>query len=108
MTLHKGLSGGQRQRIAMARCLIRDYPIIVLDEATSALDNETQEKIRKAIENMKDRTVIMVAHRLSTVINCDRLFFIEDGKVLATGSHDELLETCEAYRTLYGEEKAAG
>ena len=98
------LSGGQRQRIALARCLIRDYSIIVLDEATSALDNDTQEKIRKAIENMRGRTVIMVAHRLSTVINCDRLFFIEDGKVLGAGSHSELLESCKEYRKLCGEE----
>ena len=98
------LSGGQRQRIALARCLIRDYPVIVLDEATSALDNNTQEKIREAIENMRDRTVVMVAHRLSTVINCDRLFFIEDGKILAAGTHSELLESSEAYRKLCGEE----
>ncbi len=98
------LSGGQRQRIALARCLIRDYPIIVLDEATSALDNNTHEIIRRAIENMRGRTVIMVAHRLSTVINCDRLFFIEGGQVLAAGTHSELLESCEAYRKLYGEE----
>ena len=102
------LSGGQRQRIALARCLIRDYPIIVLDEATSALDNDTQQKIQTAIENMRGKTLIMVAHRLSTVINCDRLFFIEDGNVLAAGSHSELLENCEAYRQLYGEELAAG
>ena len=102
------LSGGQRQRIALARCLIQDYPIIVLDEATSALDNDTQEKIRTAIENMRGRTVIMVAHRLSTVIGCDRLFFIEDGKVLAAGTHSELLESCEEYRKLCGEESAAG
>ena len=98
------LSGGQRQRIALARCLIRDYPVIVLDEATSALDNDTQGKIRKAIENLQGRTVIMVAHRLSTVINCNRLFFIEDGQVLAAGTHSELLESCEEYRKLCGEE----
>lgn len=101
------LSGGQRQRIALARCLIRDYPIIVLDEATSALDNDTQDKIRTAIENMRGRTVIMVAHRLSTVVGCDRLFFIEDGKVLAEGTHSELLENCEEYRRLCGEEIAS-
>lgn len=96
------LSGGQRQRIALARCIIQDYPIIVLDEATSALDNETQEKIRIAIENMEGKIVIMVAHRLSTVINCDKLFYIEDGKVLAQGTHKELLENCEEYRRLEG------
>ena len=102
------LSGGQRQRIALARCLIRDYPVIVLDEATSALDNETQNKIRTAIGNMRGKTVIMVAHRLSTVIGCDRLFYIEDGKALAAGTHRELMANCDAYRKLYEEEYVPG
>ena len=100
------LSGGQRQRIALARCLIGDYPIIFLDEATSALDNETQAKIQQAIDRMEGKTVIMVAHRLSTVVNCNHLFFIADGKVLASGTHRELLEKCPEYRKLYGEEDA--
>lgn len=100
------ISGGQRQRIAIARCLLGDYPVIFLDEATSALDNETQARIQKSIENLHNKTVIMIAHRLSTVVNCDRLFFIEDGKVLAAGTHSELLETCQEYRKLYGEETA--
>ena len=99
------LSGGQRQRIALARALLKDYPVIMLDEATSALDNETQATIRDAIQNMHGRsTVIMIAHRLSTVINCEQLFFIENGRVLASGTHEELLENCEAYRRLYAEE----
>jgi len=102
------ISGGQRQRIAIARCLIGDYPILFLDEATSALDNETQAKIQKAIEGMHGKTIIMIAHRLSTVVNCNRLFFIEDGKVLASGTHRELLETCPEYRGLYGEDAAGG
>ena len=102
------LSGGQRQRIALARALLKDYPVIMLDEATSALDNETQATIRDAIENMHGkRTVIMVAHRLSTVINCERLFFIENGKILASGTHAELLEICPEYRRLYAEEASA-
>ena len=102
------LSGGQRQRIALARALLRDYPVIMLDEATSALDNETQATIREAIENMHGRrTVIMVAHRLSTVINCERLFYIENGRVLASGKHAELLEKCPEYRRLYAEEAGA-
>jgi ABC-type multidrug transport system fused ATPase/permease subunit len=100
------LSGGQRQRLALARCLTGNYPIIFLDEATSALDNETQAKIQAAIEQMEGKTVIMVAHRLSTVVNCDRLFFLSDGKVLASGTHRELLENCPEYRKLYGEEAA--
>ena len=102
------LSGGQRQRIALARALLKDYPVIMLDEATSALDNETQASIRDAIENMQGgRTVIMIAHRLSTVIHCEQLFVIEDGKVQASGTHEELLKTCEMYRRLYAEESCA-
>ena len=101
------LSGGQRQRVALARGLLRDDPVIILDEATSALDNLTQSKIKTAIDNLSGtRTIIMVAHRLTTVINSDRLYFISDGKVLAEGSHKELLENCEEYRQLYGEETA--
>ena len=77
----------------------------MLDEATSALDNITQAKIKQAIENLQGRqTTILVAHRLSTVINCEHIFFIADGKVLAQGTHDELLKSCSAYRELYGEE----
>ena len=101
------LSGGQRQRLALARSMVRDYPIILLDEATSALDNITQSKIRSAIDNMQgQRTIIMVAHRLSTVINCEHLFFIADGKVLAEGTHQELLDKCKEYRALYREESS--
>ena len=103
------ISGGQRQRLALARSLLRNTPVIMLDEATSALDNVTQSKISQAIENLRGgRTVIMVAHRLSTVLNCERLFFISEGRVLASGTHQELLESCEEYRQLYGEESKAG
>ena len=99
------LSGGQRQRIALARALLQDYPVIMLDEATSALDGETQSRISEAIENMHGkRTVVMIAHRLSTVIRCERLFYLADGRVLAEGTHEELLENCEEYRKLYAEE----
>ena len=80
----------------------------MLDEATSALDNETQATIRDAIENMHGkRTVVMIAHRLSTVVNCERLFYLENGKVLASGTHAELLERCPEYRRLYSEEASA-
>ena len=80
----------------------------MLDEATSALDNETQATIRDATENMHGkRTVIMIAHRLSTVINCERLFYIDNGRVLASGTHTELLEGCPEYRRLYAEEAGA-
>ena len=103
----KMLSGGQRQRIALAGALLKDYPVIMLDDVTSAMDNETRATIRDAIRNMAGvRIVIIVAHRLSTVVNCGQLFYIEDGKVLASGTHDELLKACEPYRKMYAEETA--
>ena len=99
------LSGGQRQRVALARSLLQEHSILMLDEATSALDNITQSNIQAAIDGMQGgQTTIMVAHRLSTVINSDRIFFIADGKVLAQGTHAELLKTCPAYSELYSQE----
>ena len=99
------MSGGQRQRLAIARSLLKDYRIILFDEATSALDNVTQAKIQKAIDSIsKDRTIILIAHRLSTVIGADRILYMQDGKVLAEGDHEELLKKCLPYRLLYQEE----
>ena len=99
------LSGGQKQRLAIARALIQNTKIILFDEATSALDNETQEKITKAIDNMKDDyTILIIAHRLSTVINADKILFINNGKVEAKGSHKELLKKCKEYKQLYESE----
>ncbi len=96
------LSGGQKQRLAIARAFVQKTEIILMDEATSALDNETQSNIQKAIENMKkEYTILIVAHRLSTVVNSDRILFVKDGKILAEGSHKELLKTCSDYRSLY-------
>ncbi len=102
------LSGGQRQRLAIARAFIRKSEIILFDEATSALDNDTQSKIQQAIDNLKkDSTILMIAHRLSTVIGCDRIYFIDEGRVADCGSHNELIERCEAYRNLYESEMTA-
>ena len=99
------LSGGQRQRVALARSLLQGHSILMLDEATSALDNITQSKIQAAIDGLQGKqTTIMVAHRLSTVINCERIFFIAEGKVLAEGTHAELLKCCPQYRELYAQE----
>lgn len=96
------LSGGQRQRLAIARALVQKTEIILFDEATSALDNETQSNIQKAIENMKgEYTILIIAHRLSTVINSDRLILIEDGNVLAEGTHEDLIKNNNAYQKLY-------
>lgn len=96
------LSGGQRQRLAIARALVQKTEIILFDEATSALDNETQKEIQESINNMKgEYTILIIAHRLSTIINCDRILYIENGKIIAEGSHKTLLDTCKAYRELY-------
>lgn len=99
------LSGGQRQRLAIARALLKKTEIILFDEATSALDNETQNEIQKAINNMKgEYTILIIAHRLSTVIDSDRIIMIEDGKVIDEGTHEKLLNSNEAYQKLYKKE----
>ena len=99
------LSGGQKQRLAIARALIQNTEIILFDEATSALDNVTQERIQKAIENMKSKyTILIIAHRLSTIINSDRILFLRDGKIIAEGTHEELLKNCKEYKKLYEKE----
>lgn len=96
------LSGGQKQRLAIARALLMKTKIILFDEATSALDNETQSEIQNAIENLKgEYTILIIAHRLSTVIDSDRIFVVEDGKVIDSGSHKELLKRCDSYKNLY-------
>lgn len=96
------ISGGQRQRLAIARLLLKDNKVIVFDEATSALDNGSQSKIASLLENMKkDKTVIIVAHRLSTIINADKIYMIDDGSVIAEGTHSELMKNCEKYKKLY-------
>jgi ABC-type multidrug transport system fused ATPase/permease subunit len=99
------LSGGQKQRLAIARALVQKTEIILFDEATSALDNETQSKIQKAINNMKNEyTILIIAHRLSTVKDADRILFLENGKILAEGTHKELLKTSKEYKNLYKSE----
>ena len=86
------LSGGQRQRIALARAFYHERNVIVLDEATSALDNETEREIIYEIEQLKGKkTVIVIAHRLSTVQNCDRIYLLKDGEIVKYGSPPEVL-----------------
>lgn len=93
------LSGGQRQRIGIARALIRDPKILLLDEATSSLDSHSEIVVQKALGNlMAGRTTIVIAHRLSTVIDADQIIFLDKGRVTGTGTHDELLETHPMYR----------
>ena len=87
------ISGGQRQRVGIARALYHNPKVLVMDEATSALDNVTEKQITEAIESLRgERTIIMIAHRLSTVQNCDRLYLMQDGKIVDYGSYDELAE----------------
>ena len=96
------LSGGQRQRLAIARALLKKTEVILFDEATSALDNETQEQIQRAIGNLQgEYTILIVAHRLSTVIDSDRIFVVDKGRIIASGTHQELLRSCQFYHDLY-------
>ena len=96
------LSGGQKQRLAISRALLKNPPILILDEATSALDTESEKKVQKAIEAlMKDRTTLVIAHRLSTVQNADKIIVIDGGKVVETGTHQKLYDQNGVYRKLY-------
>ena len=97
------LSGGQKQRIAIARAFLKNAPIVILDEATSALDNKSEAMVQKAIDNlMADRTVIVIAHRLSTVRHADKIVVINYGKIAEAGSHEELLGNPDSiYAALY-------
>jgi ATP-binding cassette subfamily B protein len=95
------LSGGQKQRVAIARALLKDPPILILDEATSALDAESEHLVREALERlMRNRSSIVIAHRLSTVRNADRVVVLDGGRMLETGSHDQLMASDGLYRRL--------
>ena len=98
------LSGGEQQRIALARAIIKDAPIIVLDEATAFADPENETKIQKALKNLtRNKTVIMIAHRLSTVVSADRILVLENGKLIEDGKHDELLNKAGKYAQMWKE-----
>ena len=96
------LSGGQKQRISIARAILKKSPIILLDEATSSLDTESERIVQNAINNLiKERTTIVIAHRLSTIHNSDKIFLLDSGKVLNSGSHEFLIENSKEYKSLY-------
>ncbi len=95
------LSGGQRQRIGIARALYHDPDVLILDEATSALDNLTERAVMEAVQNLsKRKTIILIAHRLTTVRNCDRIFMLEHGRLVGSGTYDELVATNDRFRAL--------
>jgi subfamily B ATP-binding cassette protein MsbA len=97
------LSGGQRQRIAIARAIYRDPKILIFDEATSALDTKSEKKITDALENIsKDKITFIIAHRLNTIENADKIIVLKDGKIICQGTNSELLKTCEEFKHLHG------
>jgi ATP-binding cassette subfamily B protein len=96
------LSGGQRQRIAMARAVLKDAPILILDEATASVDNETEASIQRSLQTIcRDRTTIVIAHRLSTVRHADCIHVLDAGRVVERGTHDELVARNGAYAQLW-------
>ena len=103
------LSGGQKQRLAIARALIKKSKIILLDEATSSLDNESQEKIKQIMKELsKNHTVIIVAHRLSTIVDADKILVFNNHKIVEQGTHEELMRNSEIYQKLYEKDNIVG
>ena len=101
------LSGGQRQRLAIARAIVRNAPILILDDSTSAVDVATERRIQEALAPL-DTTVILVAQRISAVVNATRIIVLEHGSIIAEGTHTELMETSEAYREIYRSQVESG
>jgi subfamily B ATP-binding cassette protein MsbA len=99
------LSGGQKQRISIARAILKNSPIILLDEATSSLDADSEEKVQNAILNLtKNRTTLVIAHRLSTIFKADKIIVLDEGKIVETGTHNELLKESVIYKNLYSKQ----
>jgi subfamily B ATP-binding cassette protein MsbA len=103
------LSGGQRQRIAIARALLKDAPILLLDEPTAALDSESEREVQTALDALRQgRTTIVVAHRLQTIINADRIYVIDGGRAVESGSHSQLIAQEGAYRAFFAAQFGLG
>ena len=100
------LSGGERQRISIARALLKAAPIVILDEATSALDAESSGQIQSAVSRLiNNKTVLVIAHRLNTVMNADHIIVLDDGKIVEEGNHNQLMEKEGLYKKLFSIEK---
>ena len=96
------VSGGQKQRLCIARALLKKPKILILDDSTSAVDTATEAKIRQTFRNdLKDTTKILIAQRIGSVVDADQIVVLDEGKVLAVGSHQQLIQTCEAYQEIY-------
>ena len=99
------LSGGQKQRLSIARAFIKNAPIILLDEATSSLDTESESKVQGALKQLtKNKTTLVIAHRLSTTQSADKIFVMKKGKIISSGKHQDLLNSCEEYKNLYSKQ----
>ena len=98
----KSLSGGEKQRISIARAILKNAPIIILDEATAFTDPQNEEQIQKSIAALtKGKTLLVIAHRLSTIQNANQIIVLENGKILDSGTHNDLLKNCTLYRTMW-------
>ena len=109
MCIRDSLSGGQKQRLAIARALLKDPRILIFDEATSALDPESEAIIQRNLKVIaKGRTVIIVSHRLSTLVDCDQIVVLEQGRVDSVGTHQQLLDVCQVYQDLWYQQMGRG
>ena len=102
------LSGGQKQRISIARAILKDTPIILLDEATSSLDADSEQRVQNAIMNLtKNKTTLVIAHRLSTIMRANKIIVLNQGEIVESGTHNELVNNSVIYKNLYSKQISA-